>query len=67
VATIASAHVCLATPNFMILEYQLGDVEWIDDLISSPVPLRDGLLHLGDAPGLGVKLNHEAVKKYRAE
>lgn len=67
VATIASAHVCLATPNFMILEYQLGDVEWIDDLITSPVPIRDGALHLSDAPGLGIKLNPTAIQKYRAD
>jgi L-alanine-DL-glutamate epimerase-like enolase superfamily enzyme len=67
VATLASAHVCLATPNFMILEYQLGDVEWIDELLSAPVPIRDGHLHLSDAPGLGVSLNHAAVQKYRAE
>ncbi|CAA9268495.1 MAG: Gluconate dehydratase [uncultured Chloroflexi bacterium] len=67
VATIASAHVCLSTPNFMILEYQLGDVEWIDELISSPVPIRDGQLWLNGAPGLGVTLNHAAVEKYRAE
>jgi L-alanine-DL-glutamate epimerase-like enolase superfamily enzyme len=67
VATLASAHVCLATPNFMLLEYQLGDVEWIDELISSPLPLADGALHPSDAPGLGVRLNHAAVAKYRAE
>ena len=67
VATMASAHVCLSTPNFMILEYQLGDVEYIDELLSAPVPIRDGQLHLSDAPGLGFKLNHEAVRKYRAE
>lgn len=66
VATLASAHVCLAVPNFMILEYQLGDVPWIDELISSPVPLRDGHLHLSEAPGLGVALNRAAVAKYRA-
>ncbi len=67
VATLASAHLCLCVPNFMILEYQLGDVPYIDELISSPVPIRDGALHLSDAPGLGVKLNHAAVDKYRAE
>ena len=67
VATMASAHVCLSTTNFMILEYQLGDVEYIDELLSSPVPIRDGHLHLSDAPGLGFKLNHAAVQKYRAE
>ena len=67
VATIASAHVCLAVPNFMVLEYQLGDVPWIDELISAPVPIRDGHLWPGNAPGLGVHLNHAAVQKYRAE
>jgi L-alanine-DL-glutamate epimerase-like enolase superfamily enzyme len=66
VATLASAHVCLCVPNFMVLEYQLGDVPYIDELISSPIPIRDGHLHLSDAPGLGVKLNHAAVERYRA-
>jgi L-alanine-DL-glutamate epimerase-like enolase superfamily enzyme len=67
VATLASAHVCLCVPNFLILEYQLGDVPWIDELLSSPVPLRDGHLHLSDAPGLGVRLDHAAVARYRAQ
>lgn len=67
VATIASAHVCLCVPNFLVLEYQLGDVPYIDDLLSSPMPIRDGHLELSDAPGLGVKLNHAAIEKYRAD
>ena len=67
VATIASSHLCACIPNFLILEYQLGDVEWIDDLISRPVPIRDGYLDVVDAPGLGVALNHKAVEKYRAQ
>ena len=67
VATIASAHLCACVPNFLILEYQLGDVPYIDDLISSPVPIRDGYLDLFTTPGLGVSLNHTAVQKYRAE
>ncbi len=66
VATIASTHVCACVPNFLILEYQLGDVPWIDELISSPVPIRDGHLDLFTTPGLGVSLNHAAVEKYRA-
>jgi L-alanine-DL-glutamate epimerase-like enolase superfamily enzyme len=67
VSTMASAHLSLAIPNFMVMEYQLGDVPWINDLISSPIPLRDGQLWPGDAPGLGISLNHDAVSKYRAE
>jgi galactonate dehydratase len=67
VATIASMHLCAATPNFLVLEYQLGDVEWIDDLITRPVPIRDGHLEPYDTPGLGVALNHAAVAKYLAD
>jgi L-alanine-DL-glutamate epimerase-like enolase superfamily enzyme len=67
VATIASAHLCACVPNFLILEYQLGDVPYVDELISAPVPIRDGHLDLFTAPGLGVSLNHAAAEKYRAE
>jgi galactonate dehydratase len=67
VCTLASAHVCAATSNFMILEYQLGDVSWIDDLLTEPVRLEDGHIILSDKPGLGVQLNHDAVRKYRAD
>jgi len=67
VATIASAHLCACVPNFLVLEYQLGDVPWIDELITRPVPIKGGHLELYDAPGLGVALDHKAVEKYRAE
>lgn len=67
VCTLASAHVCAATANFMVLEYQLGDVPWIDDLLSEPVRIEDGHLVLSDKPGLGVQLNHDAARKHRAE
>ena len=67
VCTLASAHVCAATANFMILEYQLGDVPWIDDLLDEPVRLEEGHLILSDRPGLGVRLNHKAVRNYRAD
>jgi galactonate dehydratase len=67
VATIASGHVAASTPNFLILEYQMGDVPWIDELLSAPVPIQGGDLVLADRPGLGFELNHKAVAKYRAE
>jgi L-alanine-DL-glutamate epimerase-like enolase superfamily enzyme len=67
VATIASAHLCACIPNFLVLEFQMGDVPWRDELISQPVPIKDGSLELFDAPGLGIELNHAAVGKYRAE
>ena len=67
VCTLASAHVCAATSNFMILEYQLGDVPWIDDLLDEPVHVDGGDILLPVKPGLGARLNHEMVQKYRAD
>ena len=67
VCTLASAHVCAATANFMILEYQLGDVPWIDELLDEPVRVEDGHIILSDRPGLGSRLNHNAAWKYRAD
>ena len=67
IATIASAHLCACIPNFMILEYQMGDVPWRDELMDSPLPIEDGCLSLSDKPGLGVELNRKALKTYRAD
>ncbi len=67
IATIASGHMAASTPNFMILEYQMGDVPWIDELLSAPVPIEGGYLMLPQRPGLGFELDHKAVAKYRAE
>ncbi len=35
------------------------------DLVRCAMDFKDGLLHLHDAPGLGVELNEEIVAKYR--
>lgn len=67
IATIASAQLCTCIPNFLILEYQLGDVPWIDELLSHPIEIVDGHLQLTEQPGLGVELNHAALERYRAE
>jgi len=67
IATIASGHFAASTPNFMILEYQMGDVPWIDELLGAPVPIEGGDLVLPARPGLGFELNHKAVTKYRAD
>lgn len=66
VATAASVQLCACIPNFRILEYQLGDVPWRDELVDPPLVLSDGHLVLPTGPGLGMRLNHSAVGKYRA-
>jgi galactonate dehydratase len=55
-SSLASAHVCAAIPNFFRQEFMFTDVPWRDSVISRPLPVRDGYLHLDDTPGLGVDL-----------
>jgi galactonate dehydratase len=57
VNTLASAHVAMATPNFVALEYVVDDVPWRDDLVDRALDIDEGRLFLSDRPGLGVELN----------
>lgn len=63
-STLASAHVCAAIPNFFRCEFMFNDVPWRDTIISHPLDVRDGYLHLSDRPGLGVDLVPEELAKH---
>ena len=60
-ATVASGHVVSVLDNFLILEYAWGEAPWRADLLTPPEPIHEGHLLLTDAPGLGHRLNTEAV------
>jgi len=64
VATVASAQVCACIPNFLVLEFQLGDVEWRDRILDMPVPIQDGQIEVPNKPGLGIRLNREELGKH---
>ena len=63
-STLASAHVCAAIPNFFRQEFMFNDVPWRDTVISRPINIVDGHLHLDDAPGLGVDLVDEVIEAH---
>ncbi len=65
VATAASAHAVCTLPNFLILEYAWGEVDWRAELIEPREAIRDGALPVSDAPGLGYHLNPEAIAAHR--
>jgi L-alanine-DL-glutamate epimerase-like enolase superfamily enzyme len=51
-----------------ICEYPTGLTQLALDLTRTRIaPDADGLIHLPDAPGLGVEINPEALEKYRVE
>ena len=56
----ASAHLLAVTPNCHWLEY----VDWADPVLDQPLKLQDGCVLIPERPGLGMKWNEKAVKRY---
>lgn len=69
IATMANLHFAFATPNFLIQEVMRGDVPWRDDVVDSPVAIRDGRATAPTRPGLGIEVDEREAAKhpYRPE
>jgi len=63
-ATLMSAHLCAAIPNFRIMEIEADDVPWKDDLVSVPPEIKNGELLIPTGPGWGAEVNEEAVRAH---
>jgi mandelate racemase len=58
-----AAHVMRVTESAHWLEWQ----DWADPILQKPYDVRDGLLHIPDAPGLGIAWDDDAVKAHQAD
>ncbi len=63
-ATLMSAHFCALIPNFRIMETDIDDVPWKDDLVTAVPVLDEGHLVLPVTPGWGADVNEEAVRAH---
>ena len=63
-ASLISAHFCAAVPNFRIMEIEIDDVPWKDELVTHVPMIENGELVLSDRPGWGTEVNEKAVQKY---
>jgi len=63
VALIANAHLVAALPNGITVEVDQTGNPFIDDLLTAPLQIVDGLLQLPDAPGLGIELDPATVAR----
>lgn len=68
VNTMASAHVAMASPNFVALEFLYDRPPYADALIAAPLPVDGGWLTVPQRPGLGIELDLDACRAhpYRA-
>lgn len=55
-----SAHLLLASETRHWLEY----VDWADPILETPLAIEDGHAVVGNAPGVGLRWNAEAVQRY---
>ena len=63
-STLMSAHLCAAIPNFRIMEIDIDDVPWKDDLITQPPTIEDGHLIVPQGPGWGADVNEDALRAH---
>lgn len=56
-ATAISAHFSASVPNFRILEVDVDDVPWKDDLVTVKPSITNGVLTLPTGPGWGTDVN----------
>jgi len=65
-STMMSAHFCAAIPNFRIMEIDIDDVPWKDEVVPPP-RIEAGHLVLGDGPGWGVEPDEAAIRRHPPE
>ena len=61
VATAASVQCMASVPNFAILEYAWGEVEWRSALVCPSEQITDGFIQIPCRPGLGIGLTDLAT------
>ena len=59
---LAGAHVMMSVPNFYKLETARHRLDAYDVFIETPIDVREGSLHVPDAPGLGIEINMDFLR-----
>ena len=63
-STLMSAQLCAAAPNFRIMEIDIDDVPWKDELVTQPPVIEKGELILPKTPGWGADIDEKAVRAH---
>ena len=63
-ACFMSASLCAVLPNVRIMEIEVDDVPWKDDLVTNPAEIINGYMTVPSGPGWGTDLNEEALKEH---
>ncbi len=63
-ATFIAAQWCAAIPNARILELDVDDVPWRDELVSAVPEIAGGELRIPEGPGWGVEVREDVLRAH---
>lgn len=64
IGAMASAHVCAAIPNFLVLEWHwIERLDYWRNFVKEGEIIKQGFIEVPDRPGLGVFMNDDAARK----
>jgi len=63
-STMMNAHFVAGVPNFRIMEIDIDQVPWRDEIFTTVPDIQDGYLVLPDGPGWGCDVNEEAIRAH---
>ena len=63
-STLMGAHLCALLPNFKAMEFVVDEVPWMQDFLTHPLEISDGIMRVPTRPGWGTDINEEALKAH---
>jgi galactonate dehydratase len=63
-ATFISANLCAVTPNVRIMEIDIDDVPWKDELVTVKPTIQDGHLTIPTGPGWGTSIDEAMLRAH---
>jgi galactonate dehydratase len=63
-STFMSGQLCAAVPNVRIMEIDVDQAPWKDDLVTVRPTIVDGYLKISSAPGVGTAINEAEVARH---
>lgn len=63
-STFISAHFSAVTPNLKIMEIDMDDVPWREELFTVLPEFSGGFMNIPEGPGWGTEINEKILKKY---
>ena len=63
-STMISLNLCANVPNVRIMEIDIDDVPWKDEMIGGPLNIKNGVVDIPEGPGWGVNIDTKVLENH---